>query len=63
MQERGMPMRGELAMPATQQQPQARDSGAWVVIGFCFIGLLLSLYFASQSLDDLPLLVVQYNLG
>ena len=58
-----MPMRGELAVPTPRSQPNTQDDSAWAVIAFCLIGLLVTLYHISQSLDQLPLLVMQYNLG
>jgi hypothetical protein len=61
-----MPMRNELAAPSMRLPkvaPVYRE--AWAIIAFCFIGLAVSLYFAAQNvaLDQVPLLIVQYNLG
>jgi hypothetical protein len=60
-----MPMRGELAAPASRSEHGGGEADTWAVIGFCLIGLIISLYFAlsAQALDQLPLLIVQYNLG
>jgi len=60
-----MPMRGELAAPASRSENGAQEGDVWMVIGFCLIGLVVSLYFAltAQSFDQIPLLIVQYNLG
>jgi hypothetical protein len=60
-----MPMKGELAIPALR--PNTKVSGnrdAWAIIGFCFIGLAMSIYFAVSStpLDQISLLVIQSNL-
>jgi hypothetical protein len=72
-QEPAVPMRSELALPPTRSlaAPAVRsrdatsDSDAWAVVCFCLIGLAMSLYFAFSSLPiaELPVLVVQYNLG
>jgi len=37
----------------------------WAVLGFCLIGLLKTIYFAFSAtlLDEIPLLIMQYNLG
>ena len=59
-----MPMRGELAIPA-----MPLDAGAsivhdlWPIIGFCLIGLAVSIVFAASStpLDQISLLIMQYN--
>jgi hypothetical protein len=61
-----MPMRGELAAPGSRSEDGGAGEGdVWAVVGFCLIGLAVSLYMAlsAQSLDQIPLLIVQYNLG
>jgi|HubBroStandDraft_1064217.scaffolds.fasta_scaffold1183948_1 hypothetical protein len=60
-----MPMRGELAVPALRSETGAADEVIWAIVGFCLIGLAISLCFAlsAQPLDQVPLLVLQYNLG
>lgn len=58
-----MPMRSELAnIPVTRQ---ANDSSAWVVIAFCLAGLGLAFWLSidGASFNDLPVLIVQSNLG
>jgi hypothetical protein len=59
-----MPMRGELAIPATRPDVSpGSNHGAWAVVGFCSIGLLISIYCAVNSApDQIPLLIVQSNL-
>jgi hypothetical protein len=61
-----MPMRHELSIPPMRPigiTGPKRD--LWAVIGFCLIGLLTSIYFAFSAtpLDEIPLFVMQYNLG
>jgi hypothetical protein len=59
-----MPMRGELRGPAGRSDDNAAaDIGA--IIGFCLIGLAISIYLALsvQGLDQIPVLIVQYNWG
>jgi hypothetical protein len=57
-------MRSELTFPV-RTASTAQDSDAWAIVGFCLIGLIASLYFAASSLplDDVPIWIVQYNLG
>jgi len=58
-------MRGELALPATRSDSIVEtDRAPWAVIGFCFIGLALTMYFAvsAVSADQIPLLIMQANL-
>ncbi len=59
-----MPMRDELTFTARTANT-APESDAWAIVGFCLTGLLMSLYFTatSVSLDDVPLLIAQYNVG
>jgi hypothetical protein len=59
-----MPMRGELPIPAMQSNiSKSVEPGAWAVIGFCLTGLAISIYVASsQPLDQISLLIMQYNL-
>ena len=61
-----MPMRGELPIRARQSAiVPATEHDAWAVIGFCLIGLLMSMYFTITSTpsDQIPLLIVLYNFG
>jgi hypothetical protein len=64
-QEHDMPMRGELAIPATQSnlEWELSDHGIWSVVCFCLVGLLVTFCFALTELrfDQLPLLIAQYN--
>jgi hypothetical protein len=57
-------MRNELTFPVRAANT-ASDSDAWAIVGFCLTGLMTSLYFTaiSLSLDEIPLLIMQYNLG
>jgi hypothetical protein len=61
-----MPNRGELP---TRRQPQSKaavpNDNAWAVIGFCTIGLAISVYAAVSSLgiDSVPRAVSQFYLG
>ena len=59
-----MPMRNELTFPARTANTEP-DGDAWAIVGFCLTGLIASLYLAATSLplDDIPVLIVQYNLG
>jgi hypothetical protein len=60
-----MPMRDELAIPATALDDGTRGDGdIWPIIGFCLIGLAIALYFSlsSTSLDQMSLLIMQSNL-
>jgi hypothetical protein len=65
IQEHGMPMRGELpisGMCSNIEEPV--ESGVLEVIGFCLIGLAVTMYFAVSAtpLDQIPLLIEQANL-
>lgn len=57
-------MRNELTFPARTANT-APDNDAWAIVGFCLTGLAMSLYFTATSLplDEVPLLIMQYNLG
>jgi hypothetical protein len=58
-------MRSEIAIPVLRPIANASDNrNAWAVIGFCFIGLAMSIYLAvnSTSFDEVSLLIIQYNL-
>jgi hypothetical protein len=58
-------MRSEIAAPVLPPSANALDDrNAWAVIGFCFIGLAMSIYFAvnSTSFNEVSLLIIQYNL-
>jgi hypothetical protein len=60
-----MPMRSEIAIPVLRLSANASDNrNAWAVIGFCFIGLTMSIYFAVNStpFNEISLLIIQYNL-
>jgi hypothetical protein len=61
-----MPNRGELALRHVPvPDSTAADADAWLIIGLCAVGFLISAYLAfhAQPLADLPTLVVQYNFG
>lgn len=61
-----MPMRNELAVPRRHAAPvNASYDDMLAVLAFCLFGVVASLYLAVHSvgLDQLPLLIVQYNLG
>jgi hypothetical protein len=61
-----MPNRGELAVRAIQYDNAATtEADAWLILGICAIGFLISICLAihAQPLADIPMLVVQYNLG
>jgi hypothetical protein len=58
-------MRGELAIAAMPPDARATaDQGVWPVIGFCLIGLAMSIFFAASltPLDQVSLLIIQSNL-
>jgi hypothetical protein len=57
-------MRNELTFPVRTAN-KASESDAWAIVGFCLAGLMTSLYFTVTSLplDEIPLLIMQYNLG
>jgi hypothetical protein len=60
-----MPMRDELAIPATALDDGAGGGGdIWSIIGFCLIGSAIALYFSicSTPLDQMSLLIMQSNL-
>lgn len=60
-----MPMRGELAVPAKRSGSgaMAKDDILPIIV-FCLTGLVISicLALASQSFDQISLLIIQYNL-
>jgi hypothetical protein len=60
-----VPMRNELAVPRRYSSPDiASHDDILAVLAFCLIGAVASLYFAHcVGLDQLPLLVSEYNLG
>jgi len=61
-----MPNRGELAVRVMQHDDgAAAEADAWLIIGMCAVGFLISIYLAvqCQPIAEIPLLVVQYNLG
>jgi hypothetical protein len=61
-----MPMRGELVVPKRYVAPaDALRDNMLAVLAFCLFGLVATLYFAIHrvGLDQLPLLVIEYNLG
>jgi hypothetical protein len=61
-----MPMRGELVVPAMRSGSGAEiDNGAWIVVGFCALGWLVSIYFAASypSIDGIPDLMAQFPYG
>jgi hypothetical protein len=61
-----MPMRNELSLPTMRSTDvMGAERDIWAVLGFCLIGLLTTIYFAFSAtpLDQIPLLVMQYNLG
>jgi hypothetical protein len=58
-----MPNRGELAglrIRVAKAEPAADD--AWTIIGFCAIGWLISIYFATMTfgVDAMPRLMTQF---
>ena len=57
-------MRNELTFPVRTADTEP-DRDAWAIVGFCLTGLIASLYIAAISLplDEIPVLIVQYNLG
>jgi hypothetical protein len=57
-------MRDELTFPVRTANA-ASDRDAWAIVGFCLTGLIASLYIASASLplQEISVLIVQYNLG
>lgn len=60
-----MPMRGELVVPAMRPDAGATaEHDAWPIIGFCLIGLAMSIYFSviETPLDQIPVLIIQANL-
>ncbi len=60
-----MPMRGELAAPASRLKDDTAAADIGAIIGFCLIGLAISIYLAlgAQPFDQIPLLIAQYNWG
>jgi hypothetical protein len=60
-----MPMRNELAMPRRYSSKATALDSLLSVLAFSLTGLVASLYFAAYlgGLDQLPLLVIEYNLG
>jgi hypothetical protein len=58
-----MPMRNELAIRRRSSSSAKASDPRLVVLTFCLIGLVVSLYFAVRTagLNQLPLLVVEYN--
>ena len=58
-------MRNELVVPNRADDRAAPDHQPWIVIGCCALAYVASLYVALPyfSLDELPILIVQYNLG
>jgi hypothetical protein len=56
----GMPMRGELVMPATWKRGEDEDASAWAVISVCAIAAAVALCFAATT-NDLAALIMQYN--
>ena len=60
-----MPMRNEIAVLQCRPLPADASDDPLVVLAFCLIGVVASLYFAAYTAgpDQLPLLVIQHNLG
>lgn len=62
-----MPMRSPLVLPVSRDEVQDydHDSNCWLLIACCLIGLFASLCFimAGQSIEDIPSLITQYNIG
>jgi len=56
-----MPMRGELASPATIMRDEETDGSAWAVVAFCAVGIGFTLYLAAGT-ADLSVLIMQYNM-
>jgi len=62
--EHGMPNRGDLADPALRiRLSDSTHQDIFPIISFCLIGLLISVSLAlgSQHLDQISLLILQYN--
>ena len=57
-------MRNELTFPIRTANTTL-DSDVWAIVGFCLTGLAMALYFTVTTLplDEVPLLIAQYNLG
>ena len=57
-----MPNRSELAAPAARVAAKTTVEDAWMVIGFCTIGWLISIYAAVSALgvDAVPRLMAQF---
>ncbi len=62
-----MPMRYELVMPASRQvdDVKAADPDLLAIVCFCGLGLAATLLLglSAVSFDQIPLLIMQYNLG
>ena len=59
-----MPNRGDLADPALRKKlSDSTNQDNFPIISFCLIGLLISVSLAlgSQHLDQISLLILQYN--
>ena len=54
-----MPMRGELAVAAARSNRVTASPTIWVIIGFCAVGSVLSIYIAGQ----IPMLSSQLLFG
>ena len=57
-----MPMRGELAAPASRLKDDTAAADIGAIIGFCLIGLAISIYLAlgrATLRSDSPLLIAQ----
>jgi hypothetical protein len=59
--ELSMSMRTELAPRPLLAKRDEDDNGAWAVIGFCAIGIALTLYLAATT-SDLPALITAYSM-
>jgi hypothetical protein len=57
-------MRNELAIATSLDAGATANRDVWPIIGFCFIGLAVSLYLSliAAPLNQIPLLITQYNL-
>jgi hypothetical protein len=60
-----VPMRNEIAVLPRCPLPADASDDPLAVLAFCLIGVVASLYFAAYTagLDQLPLLVIPYDLG
>jgi hypothetical protein len=60
-----LPMRNELAIRRRSSSSTKASDPRLVILAFCLVGLVASLYFAVRTVgpNQLPLLVLEYNSG